>query len=200
MNTIVLSGMVYTEPEFSHEKGGMGFYTFYIASARTSGFVDKLPCVASEKVMKDIHIGEEITVTGEIRSRNSTGADGKSHLLVRVHVKKIDEYIGYDTNVVTLIGYIGKTPTFRVTPNGRHISDILIASNRPKFNSDYIPSIAWGRNAKRIANMNMGACLYITGRFQSRVYTKTINESKIERVSYEVSIKTAEIDDKKEEI
>ena len=53
-----------------------------------------------------------------------------------------------NTNQIMLDGYICKAPTYRVTPFGREIADILIAVNRSYNKSDYIPAIAWGRNAK----------------------------------------------------
>ena len=79
-------------------------------------------------------------------------------------------------------------PIYRKTPFGREISDILVAVNRAYNKSDYIPCIAWGRNARYIANLEVGANIHIWGRMQSRIYQKRIGEEVEERVAYEVSV------------
>ena len=54
---------------------------------------------------------------------------------------------------------------------------------------DYIPCIAWGRNARFAGGLEVGSHLQICGRVQSREYTKKIGEEEVEkRVAYEVSV------------
>ena len=102
----------------------------------------------------------------------------------------MEEFTDYTkTNQIFLEGYICKTPIYRETPLGREIADILLAVNRPYGKSDYIPCIAWGRNARYVSNFRVGIRVCIWGRVQSREYTKKISESECEtRVAYEVSV------------
>ena len=98
------------------------------------------------------------------------------------------------SNNVYLNGYICKTPVYRTTPFGREIADILLAVNRAYNKSDYIPCIAWGRNAKYAGALSVGDNISIWGRVQSREYQKKINEEEVEnRVAYEVSISKMEL-------
>ena len=49
-----------------------------------------------------------------------------------------------------------KPPIYRKTPLGREIADVLVAVNRPYGKSDYIPCIAWGRNARFAGGLEVG--------------------------------------------
>ena len=92
-------------------------------------------------------------------------------------------------NQIILNGYICKEPVYRVTPFEREITDILLAVNRPHNKSDYIPCIAWGRNAKFASKLKVGSNVQIYGRVQSRDYQKKLSETQIvERTAYEVSV------------
>ena len=98
------------------------------------------------------------------------------------------------TNEVVLIGYICKKPIYRQTPFGREIADILLAVNRAYNKSDYIPCIAWGRNARFCQNLEVGAEVKIVGRVQSRTYEKKFEDGTSEtRIAYEVSIGSLEV-------
>lgn len=190
MNEIKLSGIVKFAPEFTHEIYGEKFYKFYIEVDRLSGRKDVLPCNISETIVKKVVEGEKITVIGEIRTRNIE----HKKLDVFVFVTDVQEFDGYNSNYAFLNGYICKKPTYRLTPNGRQITDFLLANNRKNFNkSDYIPSIAWGRNAIRVADAELGDELKVEGRFQSREYVKKFEDGTQEkRVAYELSIVTVE--------
>ena len=92
-------------------------------------------------------------------------------------------------NDIYLDGFICKKPIYRTTPFGREITDILLAVNRPYNKSDYIPCIAWGRNARYCENLLVGDHLKIWGRVQSREYQKKLNNGKVEtKTAFEVSI------------
>ncbi len=70
---------------------------------------------------------------------------------------------------------------------------MLIAVNRPYGKSDYIPCIAWGRNARYASAFEVGSRVRIWGRVQSREYTKKLSEAESEkRVAYEVSVSKME--------
>jgi len=75
-------------------------------------------------------------------------------------------------NQIYLDGYICKEAIYRKTPLGREIADLLLAVNRPYGKSDYIPCIAWGRNARYASGFAVGSRVRVWGRVQSREYTK----------------------------
>ena len=106
----------------------------------------------------------------------------------------MEEFTDYTkTNQIFLDGYICKEPVYRKTPLGREIADLLVAVNRPYGKSDYIPCIAWGRNARYASGFAVGTRILIWGRVQSREYTKRLNETECEkRVAYEVSVSKLE--------
>lgn len=192
MNTIKLSGCVKNNPTYSHQILGEKFYGFYIEIIRKSGVSDILKCIVSETLASEIKEKEGIEVIGEIRTCNIVGDDGKKHCNVFVFVKEINEYKeinGLDENIVRINGFICRS-IYRETPRGRKITDLIMASNRERsFKSDYIPCIAWGRNALRSANMEVGTHINVIGRLQSREYLKKISDTEFKtKVAYEVSI------------
>jgi single-stranded DNA-binding protein len=97
-------------------------------------------------------------------------------------------------NYIYLNGFLCKPPVYRTTPFGREITDILIAVNRAYNKSDYIPCIAWGRNARFSSGLNVGDNIKIWGRIQSREYQKKISEEEsITKTAYEISISKMEV-------
>ena len=97
-------------------------------------------------------------------------------------------------NEICLTGFICKKPIYRTTPFGREIADILLAVNRAYNKSDYIPCIAWGRNARFCQNIEVGEKVKLWGRIQSRAYEKKFEDGTSEmRRAYEVSVSKMEI-------
>lgn len=198
-NNITLIGVVEKEAEYSHEVFGEGYYIFMIKCLRTSGNEDVLPVMISDRLtdIKEIKVGQVVTVSGQIRSFNRHINDVKSKLILSVFAREFEVLTqvseefntNINTNIVVLDAYICKPPIYRCTPKGREIADILVAVNRPYGKSDYIPCIAWGRNARFAGGLEAGEHIQIQGRFQSREYTKKISDNEIEtRVAYEVSV------------
>ena len=98
-------------------------------------------------------------------------------------------------NVIEITGYVCKEPVFRTTPFNREISDVLLAVNRSYNKSDYLPCIAWGRNARYCQNLAVGENVKIWGRIQSRQYEKKFDDGTSEiRRAYEVSVSKMEIE------
>lgn len=197
MNSIRLSGDITKEPIFSHEVYGEKFYEFELCVARQSGVDDCLVCIASETFLDVLDSNKAVSVVGEIRTRNVHSQDGdkeKNHLHIFIFAKNVTEYDTFcDINDVELDGYICKPPKYRQTPLGREIADVLIACNRPYGKSDYIPTIAWGRNARRVGNMEVGTRIRVDGRLQSREYLKQYGDGTFEdRVAYELSASRVE--------
>jgi hypothetical protein len=194
-NTVEIKGVLASDMECSHIKFGESFYTSEILCERESGARDIIPITISSRLFPDQKLskGMPVRVLGQFRSVNKTDENGRVRLILSVFVYKIEVYTTnnepiHHSNFAGFDGFICKKPTYRQTPGGREISDILLAVNRGR-RTDYIPCIAWGRNAKYISNFEVGKHIYIEGRIQSREYRKCLdNGETISRTAYEVSI------------
>ena len=214
-NYLTLVGKVTSEKRFSHEIYGERFYSFDLSIPRLSESEDIIPITVSERLINEemMTIGTKLLVKGQFRSYNSYENE-KNKLILTVFAKdiqkvEIDANIEENeneensseiakkdmvTNEVILIGYICKKPIYRQTPFGREIADLLLAVNRAYNKSDYIPSIAWGRNARFCQNLEVGTEVKIVGRIQSRNYEKKYeNGEVVKKVAYEVSIGSLEV-------
>ena len=202
-NGLILKGEIASEKTYSHEIYGEKFYVFNLKVVRLSSTVDIIPITISERLITsvELRVGIEVVVEGQFRSYNNYENE-RNKLVLTVFAKEIleptEEYKD-TTNEVVLVGYVCKKPIYRQTPFGREIADILLAVNRAYNKSDYIPCIAWGRNARFCQNMEVGAGVKIIGRVQSRNYEKKHEDGTVEtRIAYEVSIASMEIVEKLE--
>ena len=205
-NHIGIAGRVYSDFEFSHEVYGEGFYRFELEIFRLSSASDILPVTISERIidMANLGVGTWIYITGQIRSYNNyVEEDRRNKLVLTVFARDIEilpdgeenplDQLDINPNDVFLNGYICKAPVYRTTPFGREIADILLAVNRSYNKSDYIPCIAWGRNARFAGKLDVGANIRIWGRMQSRPYQKRYETGEVlEKTAYEVSISKVE--------
>lgn len=196
-NRAEVMGRVADELVFSHEIYGEKFYTFTLKIPRLSGISDDVKIMVSDRLLTDISlcVGDDIEVEGQFRSYNSY-ENGDNRLILTVFAKDL-RYAGITEektpNSLYLNGFICKPPVYRTTPFGREITDLLVAVNRSYNKSDYIPVIAWGRNARFCKSVNVGDNIKIWGRIQSRVYQKHISEDEvIEKTAYEVSVSRME--------
>ncbi len=199
-NNIILRGCLQALPQFSHENHGRRFYRFILEVPRLSGAVDLLPVIANEQTVFRIDptAGSMLTVTGQIRSHNIR-QEGLRHLLIFVFATDIMAEDGEPMNDVHIQGHICRPPTYRRTPLGREICDVMLAVPRAFHRADYLPCILWGRTAQEVCICQVRDCLSIHGRLQSRIYTKLTEEGAIERTAYELSALTAEIIPRQEE-
>lgn len=191
-NKIELSGTVASKPLYSHKSYGEVFYHMEVAVRRKSGYCDNIPVIISERLIwdEDIPLNSSVSIIGQVRTYNET-IDGKNKLNIVAFVREfiIEEGEAADVNRVNLEGYLCKTPIRRVSPLGREICDIMLAVNRMYNKSDYIPCIAWGRNAAYAGGLSVGTKIRIGGRIQSREYKKKNEDgSMVEKIAYEVSI------------
>ena len=207
-NYLTLVGKVTGEKRFSHEIYGERFYVFNLEIPRLSGNSDIIPITVSERLIKEetLQEGHQLLVKGQFRSYNSYENE-KNRLILTVFAKDIveveekeedeeNEMVKKDTitNEVVLVGYICKKPIYRQTPFGREISDLLLAVNRAYNKSDYIPCVAWGRNARFCQDIEVGTQVKVVGRVQSRQYEKKHDDGTVEvRVAYEVSVGSLEV-------
>lgn len=194
INQIVLRGTLASLPQFSHENHDRRFFRFLLEVPRLSGFVDTLPVIAEEGILNDMDLsgGGMLTVTGQIRSHN-VRRDGRRHLLIFVFASAIRCEDGEPINDVILEGPICREPTYRRTPLGREICDVMLAVPRAFKRADYLPCILWGRTALEVSQCHTRDRIHICGRMQSRVYTKITEEGSEERTAYEISALTAQM-------
>ena len=201
-NEVELLGTVESELTFSHEVYGEGFYKFILDVPRLSDISDKISITVSERLLTDINltIGQTIFVSGQFRSYNNYSESGNKLILTvfaRDIVTNEDIEEEKNPNHIFLNGFLCKKPVYRTTPFGREITDILIAVNRAYNKSDYIPAIAWGRNARFASTLEVGENVKIWGRIQSRDYQKKIDEENvITKTAYEISISKMDISTK----
>ena len=194
MNSAIVCGFLIHEPELEYEnKRGKRFLRMCLGVPRESGKADMIPVVFREDKLIDADV---LKVTGEVHTKNKDG-----HLDVYVYAREIavgnDKEIG--TNNININGFFCKNPVFRTTPLGRKICDILVASNRDHYKSDYIPCICWGSKAEFAGELIVGANVSLSGRFQSREYVKHTDDGEETRIAYEVSCGGVELLNESEE-
>ena len=193
-NYVRLRGTLAELPRFSHENHGKRFYRFPLEVERLSGNVDVIPVLMEESVLceMDLSGGNMLEVTGQIRTFNNHAAEGRK-LVISVYAGALAACSGEPINEVLLTGAVCKAPTYRQTPLGREICDVMLAVNRTYHRADYIPCIFWGKLAAAVSRCPVGEHLQIGGRIQSRDYLKVIEQHTERRTAYEVSVMTGEI-------
>ena len=198
-NITSLAGEIASELKFSHEIYGESFYYFNMRIPRLSSSSDTILVTVSDRLLDTslLSIGKQILVDGQFRSYNNMDIYGNK-LLLTVFAREI-EFINdcneiKNPNQIYLSGFVCKKPIYRTTPFGREITDILIAINRAYNKSDYIPCIAWGRNARYSKRLKVGENIRVWGRIQSRDYQKKYDDGTVEdKTAYEVSVTKMEI-------
>ena len=193
-NLITIRGSLMQLPEFSHENHGRNFYRFTLEVERLSGAVDLLPVIAEENLLNSLDpcSGDMIMVSGQIRSHNRRSEKGRQ-LLIFVFATAVSVEYGDAINEAIVEGYLCREPTYRRTPLGREICDVMLAVPRAFRRADYLPCILWGRTAQEISRCHTRDRIRICGRLQSRVYTKLTDNGSIERTAYELSALNAEV-------
>lgn len=201
-NNGCISGIIEDELKYDHGVLGEKFYKTRVRVKRLNETEDHIPLIVSNLLISNDHNeslkGKYVEVSGQFRSWNRDGADGRRHLDVFLFAKTIDiceseeclEEVENE-NLIYLDGYICKEPIYRITPLGRKIADLMIAVNRRYNKSDYIPCIAWENDALYASGLDVGTRIRLYGRMQSRQYFKRfspMSEDGEIRETYEVSI------------
>ena len=213
-NSINLTGILKSSPVYDHSVYGEAFFKADMSVKRLSGTEDILPLTISERLcgIMNAQAGQKLELLGQIRSYNQRTETG-SRLLITVFAREIrpvcinaddpslyrDEAAAEqlrgsaDINEAELTGYVCKPIVYRTTPFSREIADMLLAVNRKYGKSDYLPCIAWGRNARFLQTVSVGERLHLLGRLQSREYKKTLENGEIQiRTAYEISCSAVE--------
>lgn len=195
-NNVLIKGKIVKLPSYSHTVMGEGFFEMYVEVKRLSDETDILPVTISERLIEGFNLGDEIGISGQFRSYNKLDGE-KSKLMLTIFVKELidpDEISA--VNQINMVGYICKEPIYRTTPFGREICDVLLAVNRAYNKSDYLPCIAWGRNARFVKDLSVGEKLEVQGRIQSRKYQKKTDLGDTEsKIAYEISLSSVVISD-----
>ena len=186
-NDVRLEGLVPEPPVLSHENHGTRFFGCQLSVPRLSGQEDLLPVLLPEAMAARIQAGEPLRLRGQLRSFNNRSGVG-SRLVLTVYAMELEEPTGEACNHIYLTGALCKPPTFRKTPLGRSICDLMLAVSRKYGRADYLPVIAWGQLALRTAKLQVGDPLALEGRIQSRPYQKLTDAGPETRIAYEVSM------------
>ena len=194
-NRMIAAGRLTAAPQLSHEVMNEPFYSAILQVKRLSGALDSIPLTLPGKLLVEGQPLEDtlLLVQGQVRSYNKV-VEGAGRLMVTLFAQSIAPTQDNETlNRVELTGALCKPPVYRSTPFGREICDMMLAVNRAFGKSDYIPCIAWGRNAQYASRFHVGDRLHLTGRLQSREYQKLMeNGEYIVRNAFEVSAFTLE--------
>ena len=132
-NKVRIVGEIVGQFKYSHEVFGENFYIGQLKIERTSGILDFIPIMVSDR-MVDVSAdwnGIFVEIEGSFRSYNKKDEE-KRKLLLSVFVRDFNqlENASYNDNDVELDGYICKEVIYRKTPLGREVADLLIAVNR----------------------------------------------------------------------
>lgn len=154
--------------------------TLQLSVGRQSGVFDVIPVRARNSALIPNHdyTGQFVFVKGHFCSDNLDG-----HLILYVMADSLIPCEDYFYNGASFSGYICKRPTYRLTPKGREISDLLVAVEHGNHQS-YIPCVCWEENSHLAAQLDVGERVHIVGRIQSRGYTKDGTD----RIAYELSV------------
>ncbi len=194
-NVLEISGCLKTLPVTAHSIYEEDFYNFYLGAKRLSGAIDVLSVTLPGRMLVPLAVGDEVIIRGQLRSYNKIVA-GASRLDLQIFAREIEVAPGameLNINSLLLDAHVCKQPTYRLTPFGREIADMLLAVNRAHGKSDYIPAIAWGRNARLASALSVGQRVRLEGRLQSREYEKQLEYGVVKRVAYEVSTSALEV-------
>lgn len=194
-NIVKIAGTIAGGFIFSHDMFGEKFFEVLVDVERTSGYIDRIVVCVSERLadVEEDLTGEKVIVSGQFRSHNKRDGE-RTHLMLSVFAKEweLAEKLR-DESDIWIDGFICKPTSYRTTPLGREITDMLLAVNRPYGKSDYIPCIVWGRNAKFTSTLPVGTHVKVSGRIQSRDYVKLVNGIEEAKTAYEVSIAKLEV-------
>ena len=189
MNNIELRGII-KNIQPSHTLGDIEYYKANLLVSRNNK--EDLINLKFKKHSCTFKEDDQISITGNVRTFGCKQPDGKNKVEVYVFTY-FDSYEDEHTNKAILSGKIHKTNGLRKTRNGKDVIDFILLneiSSDSTYNVNaYIPCAAWGKDAKKIANMNIGDSLSIEGNLVSREYLKKYDDGNSElRVAYEINI------------
>lgn len=193
-NTIYLTGKVSVAPHFVYNQRGYGIYEGCIEVPRLSGTIDRVPFISESENIDWIKAGDYVSLDGFVHHRSKAKyPDAENRLVAYVTASRIASDSWQPENAVTLTGHLCKNPNFRVTPLGKSICELLIAVANGNGSQEYCFCMAWGNLARIASMLDVGAEIKGEGRFQSREYTKRLeNGTTVKKTAYEISLSSIE--------
>jgi len=184
---ITLWGQVAQAPEYSHRGRSGDFYRVGLSVERMSGARDVLNVLVPQGLLGQVpEPGRGMGVRGEVRSYNNRTGVG-ARLVITVLARELWQGEAEPENRVYLCGTVVRQPVFRTTPLGRQICDLMLAVRRRYARTDYLPVIVWGARALEAAGWEVGTRVELSGRMQSREYTKEVDGLRVKKTAFEIS-------------
>lgn len=194
-NNIFLTGQI-NNIEFFYEYKGSRFFKAFLEVKRNSPKLDIIPIVFNEFFILNEKISNEdfITLDGEVRTNNHDTKNShddekiKSKLFIYCFAKDVKKILRKESeiiverNIAILDGYVCRDPYLRTTSKGKLLCSTILANNRHWYKTNYIPIIAWGKEATLMSECKIGEFVKLSGLFHSREYN--LVEKKI---AYEIS-------------
>ena len=196
-NAVALMGVVSSETIDIDNIYGQPYegWATTVETERKSGIVDEaIVVMPKETDVSQMQIGKPVMVIGKMQTFKDFST-GKVLVYVLAEYAAPTEGEHWENqNDVTLIGKLGRGITYRETPKGKRITDVMvIVHNVIKGNNCYIPCICWQQVADEVKDWEEGTEVVLTGRLHSREYTKRVDDDTTEqRTCYEVSVNTIE--------
>lgn len=205
-NHVMLIGKIIEPPAFVCEHDGSKYYDGLVRYDRQSGVnFDRIPITADRLTARVFQETYEIDrpddtivmIEGRIVSRTrELRMETAVEYPMAVKVEGFTFIVGPDTkptNNVEIRGYVCENPIFRATLSGRQICELTISVPKGAHDGaqNYIKCIAWDGAARFASKLYIGAFVEGRGRFQSRMYTKRLDDGRtVQRYAYEVSLYT----------
>ena len=177
-NRVAVTGTIMHAPMLDHTtEGGEVIYKTSIMVVRTSGVGDILVVMIPGRVLEKCKIEAmaRMTLHGEIRRLmlDTLTAKGKPRWIPAIFVQRASDAEGMeDDNRVSMTGVLVDQPVYRETPFGREIAEMAVRVDRKNGRWECIRCIAWGSMARMMGCAEAGSEVQLTGRLQSRGYTK----------------------------
>lgn len=198
-NIAGIAGRILRAPErLNSLYGRKDLYRAYADIERRSGVSDSVILIfhaaaidreghGDEQPAELLTVGTAVLFTGAAQTMRNTDSGQFDTFIMCDYIRT-----GYaePQNEIRITGTIERKPTHRATPAGKKITDIVIRVPSHFESSFYclIPVITWNKTAEAAAELEAGDTVEISGRLQSREYTKRYEDGREEqRTTTEIS-------------
>lgn len=205
-----------TDIEGSHTLRGETFIDAIISVKRLNEKHDEIRITVSERLTGSrevIQKGNLVHIKGDVRSFKRKGEDDRSHNYVTVFAAEVREAKeGEESlNEVNIAGVVHKEPWYkeinsnkkekRYGGDKRKLTEFVVSLVRGVYYSGkkkyLVPCLCWGRDADFARTFKKGDVVKLSGRLQSRTFTKVEGEGEdrkeISRTINEVSCYDVEL-------
>lgn len=187
-NSATIAGCVVDTPIYEFSIGDKSYYRVIISARRLSGTEDLVPCYIEDSKVAYIRRFDYVEVTGYIRTKHVMDPMGKNHTKVYIEVHEVNPYT-CDKNKVDFIVHKFADVEIRETPRGYRVCDTRVINNLPNRIGNLIPILLWSNNAELFGRVPLNSIVGISGRFQSREYSKLYEDgTERKKTAYEISV------------